>query len=135
MVWNWVFHSEIVWIKQDLFLTLDDWNISDSFSKIRINFSGNKIIKKHQKWLEIVKASVVKKFSTILEMMCYFNSKLFLNEIIKNRSLCGLQQDEAYIFLENALILKNVNWYTCTSSSTWSISRVGSQYIKWTERP
>ena len=64
--------------------------------------------------------SVVKKCSTILEMMFYFmiDLKLFLNEIIKNRSLCGLQQDEAYIFLENALILKNVNWYTCTSSST-----------------
>ena len=38
--------------------------------------------------------------------MWYFNLKLFLNEIIKNRSQCGLQQDEAYIFLENALILK-----------------------------
>ena len=34
---------------------------SDSFSKIGINFSGNKIIKKHQKWLEIVKTFVVKK--------------------------------------------------------------------------
>ena len=92
VIWNWKFHSEIVWVNQDIFW---DWLIKITFQVSKSSRNSQKLIEKPKTYVEEKCSKTHELFwmTFIMEKKSYIFSfwmpgtGYFPNEILKNRSL------------------------------------------------